>query len=133
MSLCFLNAPLLTNQTNQGASEALRGTFNDSIDRRFVAANNPVHARNQATIAAGRQEIESQHFAPREHHHRPPAADAPPVPPIKTAYQGPPVSGSQIEGRSHGATGKLSAFLKKKMDLDGAATANQYQGGSNMH
>jgi len=71
-----------------------------------------VHTKNQATIAAGRQEIESQHFLPREHQHKPPAADAPPVPPIKTAYGGPPVSGSQIESGSRGG-GKLSSFLKK--------------------
>lgn len=120
-----------TDSCKQGASEALRGTFNDSIDRRFVSANNPVHARNQATIAAGRQEIESQHFAPREHHPKPPAADAPPVPPLRTAYQGPPVSGSQLEPGGRGA--RLSSFLKKKMDLDGAETAKRYQGGNNVH
>ncbi|KAJ4342819.1 hypothetical protein N0V95_006837 [Ascochyta clinopodiicola] len=114
-----------------GASEALRGTFNDSIDRRFVAPDNAVHAKNQATIAAGRQEIETQHFTPREHHARPPAADAPPVPPIKTAYGGPPVSGSQVEGGSRGA--KLSSFLKKKMDLDGSEAAKRYQTGNNVH
>jgi hypothetical protein len=127
------NSNLVTSHTEnveQGASEALRGTFNDSIDRRFVAPDNAVHAKNQATIAAGRQEIESQHFVPHEHH-RPPAADAPPVPPIKTAYQGPPVSGSQVEGGSRG--GKLSSFLKKKMDLDGSESAKRHQGGSNVH
>jgi hypothetical protein len=116
----------------EGATEALRGTFNDSIDRRYMAPDNAVHAKNQATIAAGRQEIESQHFAPREHHHRkPPAADAPPVPPIKTAYGGPPVSGSQIESGSRGA--KLSSFLKKKMDPDGSEAAKRHQTGNNVH
>lgn len=96
-----------------------------------MAPENAVHAKNQATIAAGRQEIESQHFAPHEHHHKPPAADAPPVPPIKTAYGGPPVSGSQVESGSRGA--KLSSFLKKKMDLDGTESAKRYQSGSNAH
>jgi hypothetical protein len=108
------------NKLPQGATEALRGTFNDSIDRRYTAPDNAVHAKNQSTIAAGRQEIESQHFAS----HRPPAHDAPPVPPIKTAYQGAPVSGAQVEGGSRGA--KLSSFLKKKMDLDGAEAGKRY-------
>ncbi|KAG9199832.1 hypothetical protein G6514_007830 [Epicoccum nigrum] len=102
-----------------GASEALRGTFNDSIDRRYTAPDNAVHAKNQSTIAAGRQEIESQHFAS----HKPPAHDAPPVPPIKTAYKGPPVSGAQVEGGGRGA--KLSSFLKKKMDLDGSESGKR--------
>lgn len=115
----------------QGASEALRGTFNDSIDRRFVSPDNAVHAKNQATISAGRQEIESQHFAPREHSHRQSEADVPPVPPIRTAYGGPAVSGSQVESGSRGA--KLSSFLKKKMDLDGSESAKRYQTGDNVH
>lgn len=115
----------------QGASEALRGTFNDSIDRRYHAPDNPVHAKNQAAISAGRQEIESQHFSPHEHGHKPAAADAPPLPPIKTAYGGPPVSGSQVESGSRGA--KLSSFLKKKMDLDGTEAARRQQAGNNPH
>ena len=122
---------LCTDTRYQGVSEALRGTFNDSIDRRFVAPDNAVHAKNQATIAAGRQEIESQHFIPREHSLKSSAADAPPVPPIKTTYGGPPVSGSQVEGGSRGV--KLSSFLKKKMDLEGTESAKRYPTGDNVH
>lgn len=113
----------------QGATEALRGTFNDSIDRRYHGPDDAVHAKNQATIAAGRQQIESQHFTPRESRPKPPAADAPPVPPIKTAYGGPPVSGSQVENGSRGA--KFSSFIKKKMDIDGTESAKRH--GSDAH
>ncbi|KAF2025444.1 hypothetical protein EK21DRAFT_76404 [Setomelanomma holmii] len=99
-----------------GAGEALRGTFNSSIDRRFAPADSFVHTKNQATIDAGRAEIESQNFA---HRPRPPAADAPPVPPVpnKTAYMGPPISGSQLEGSGGGrGGGKLSGLMKKMKD-----------------
>ncbi|KAH7389694.1 hypothetical protein DE146DRAFT_620147 [Phaeosphaeria sp. MPI-PUGE-AT-0046c] len=96
-----------------GAGEALRGTFNSTVDRRFERGDSTVHAKNQAVIDAGRSEIESQNFASRP---RPPAADAPPVPPIpgKQPYMGPPVSGSQLESGSRG--GKLSGFMKKMKD-----------------
>ncbi|EAT87606.2 hypothetical protein SNOG_05215 [Parastagonospora nodorum SN15] len=97
-----------------GAGEALRGTFNNTVDRRFAPADSAVHAKNQAVIEAGRSEIESQNFASRP---RPPAADAPPVPPIpgKQPYSGPAISGSQLESGGRGA-GKLSGFMKKMKD-----------------
>lgn len=97
-----------------GAGEALRGTFNSTVDRRFGRDDPAVHAKNQAVIDAGRSEIESQNFASRP---RPPAADAPPVPPIpgKQPYMGPPISGSQLESGGRGS-GKLSGFMKKMKD-----------------
>jgi len=99
-----------------GAGEALRGTFNDTFDRRFTPADNAVHAKNRAIIDAGRSEIDSQQFA--HHRPRPPAHDAPPVPPIpdsqqQTPYQGPAILGSQIEHGDRKGSGKLSGFMKK--------------------
>ncbi|KAH8701463.1 hypothetical protein GQ44DRAFT_717535 [Phaeosphaeriaceae sp. PMI808] len=104
-----------------GAGEALRGTFNSTIDRRFATADSTVHAKNQATINAGRSEIDSQNFAYRP---RPHATDAPPVPPIPTQqqyanspaqqpYSGSSISGSQIDEGYGGGGGKLSGFMKK--------------------
>ncbi|KAF7571673.1 hypothetical protein PtrCC142_004063 [Pyrenophora tritici-repentis] len=106
-----------------GAGETLRGTFNDTFDRR----NPNAHAKNQAVIDKGRSEIEAARA--RQYANTQQAANQPPtIPqhtqgstaglpqgssgsPGKTAYQGPPVSGSQIEGKSGG--GKLSNIMKK--------------------
>lgn len=88
----------------QGAGETLRGTFNDTFDRRNPAA----HAKNQAIIDAGRSEIEA---ARGSHQQRPPVTALPPSP-TKTPYLGPPVSGSQIEGRSESG-GRLGNIMKK--------------------
>jgi hypothetical protein len=149
---------VIADVSPQGAGEALRGTLNSSVDKRFANPDSSVHAKNQAAIDAGRSEIETGHFV---HGSRPPpnanpqaplaptatpqygsqygsqhapgnssygSQQAPgnpvygsqqtagnPVygsqqPPVKTAYGGPPVSGSQIEGRSGG---KLNSFMKK--------------------
>jgi len=144
-----------TNTFPQGAGETLRGTFNDTFDRRNPAA----HAKNQAVIDKGRSEIEAararqyaaqqqqqqQQQQPHMGNHTsvshpqsqgPTIGAAPPPPsqsgvgqsavPGKTAYQGPPVSGSQIEGRSGGG-GKLSNIMKKMKEgptprQDGAAS-----------
>jgi hypothetical protein len=120
-----------------GAGETLRGTFNDTFDRR----NPTAHAKNQAVIDKGRSEIEAararqyanqqqqphmanQTTAPHEQHSHVPIIGAAPPPssqpstgpsavPGKTAYQGPPVSGSQIEGGRSGGGGKLSNIMKK--------------------
>ena len=129
-----------TNIVQQGAGETLRGTFNDTFDRRNPAA----HAKNQAVIDKGRSEIEAararqyaaqqqqqqqQQQQPHMGNHTsvshpqpqgptigaappPPSSLGPSAVPGKTAYQGPPVSGSHIEGRS-GTGGKLSNIMKK--------------------
>lgn len=55
----FANLLMLT--TMKGVGETLRGTLNDSIDRRF--GNNPqARDKNQAAIDAGRFEIEQRRF-----------------------------------------------------------------------
>jgi len=140
-----------TNTISQGAGETLRGTFNDTFDRRNPAA----HAKNQAVIDKGRSEIEAararQYAAQQQQQQQQPhmgnhtsvshpqpqgptigaapppsqAGAGPSAVPGKTAYQGPPVSGSQIEGRTGGG-GKLSNIMKKMKEgptprQDGAA------------
>jgi len=105
-----------------GAGETLRGTFNDTFDRR----NPNAHAKNQAVIDKGRSEIEAaraRQYANTPHVNQPSTipqytqGSTAGLPqegsgaPGKMAYQGPPVSGSQIEGRSGG--GRLSNIMKK--------------------
>ncbi|KAF2127409.1 hypothetical protein P153DRAFT_345060 [Dothidotthia symphoricarpi CBS 119687] len=97
-----------------GAGETLRGTFNDTFDRRYGGVDSAAHAKNLATIQAGRSEIEAAQFS---HRSRPSLEVAqPPFQPqplgTKTPYQGPPVSGSQIEGKS----GKLNSLMRKMKD-----------------
>jgi hypothetical protein len=148
-----LRSALVLTVQQQGAGETLRGTFNDTFDRRNPAA----HAKNQAIIEKGRAEIEAararqlaqhqahqQYQAHQQHQQeqmgnqtqvssQPPqqkpiiGAAPPPGPPPsapgKTPYQGPPVSGSQVEGRSGGG-GKLSNIMKKMKEGPSAGTVN---------
>jgi hypothetical protein len=201
-----------TDSNTQGAGETLRGTFNDTWDRR----NPNAHAKNQAVIDKGRSEIEAararqyqkqqqqqpmggqqgmpgqqgmsnqhgipgqqqqgmpnhqsfsqqqsisqpspispqqsiphqesfshQQSMPQQHQHHPSIGPAPPPPSDttpqsqsqaqaqaqtsptgKAPYQGPPISGSQIEGRSGGGGGKLSNIMKK-MKEGPKASANR--------
>lgn len=123
----------------QGAGETLRGTFNDTFDRRNPAA----HAKNQSIIDKGRAEIEATRMRAAQNRaaQQTAAAGGPPMsnvdaytpiigaapPPghaqygtqapygTQTPYAGPPVSGSQIEGTAPTSSrgGKLSNIMKK--------------------
>jgi hypothetical protein len=53
--------------SNQGAGEALRGTLNSTVDKRFSKPDAPVHSKNQAAIDRGRAEIESRRLAHAKH------------------------------------------------------------------
>jgi hypothetical protein len=81
------------------------------VDKRFTNPNSAVHAKNQAAINTGYAEVETGQLS---HHQRPQANPLNPnQPTAPTAYGGPPVPGSQIEGRSGG---KMSNFVKKMKD-----------------
>ncbi|KAF2840046.1 hypothetical protein M501DRAFT_1056415 [Patellaria atrata CBS 101060] len=51
-----------------GAGETLRGTFNQSIDRRWDSKNTALQSKNEEVIARGRQEIENARFGESFHH-----------------------------------------------------------------
>lgn len=106
-----------------GAGETLRGTFNDTFDRR----NPTAHAKNQAVIDKGRAEIEASRMRQQQAHgyqqstaaggitpvSTGAAPSVPPPGPGRQPYNGPAVSGSQIEGGSGTGRGKLSNIMKK--------------------
>ena len=114
---------------NQGAGETLRGTLNNTVDKRFAKPNSAVHAKNQAAIDTGRAEIESGQFA--RHQQRLPTDTRNPihVPDTNTPYQQRPggtgVSGSRIE--PEGRSGSRLGGLMKKMK-DGPMNSQRMDG-----
>ncbi|KAF2656851.1 hypothetical protein K491DRAFT_596198 [Lophiostoma macrostomum CBS 122681] len=102
-----------------GAGETLRGTLNNTVDKRFMKPNSAVHAKNQAAIERGRTEIETGHYV---HSQRKPTANAPgpaQAPTENTPYQQRPggtgISGSRIEPEGRSGS-KLGGFIKKVKD-----------------
>ncbi|KAF2737288.1 hypothetical protein EJ04DRAFT_510393 [Polyplosphaeria fusca] len=105
-----------------GAGETLRGTLNQTVDKRFAKPNATVHEKNQATLDAGRTEIETGRFA---HHQSAPLHAGPPPPPKDMPY-GPGYenmgysahvsSGGTPVGQSAGqgnGKGRLGSFVQK--------------------
>lgn len=91
--------------------------MNNTVDKRFSKPGAPAHAKNQAAINAGRQEIETGQFA---HHQQPPAPDPRYQPyspdsnaPYNQTPSGTSVPGSQIEPEGKSTGGKLGGFMKK--------------------
>jgi hypothetical protein len=102
-----------------GAGETLRGTLNNTVDKRFAKPNSAVHAKNQAAIDKGRAEIESGHFVHNQRPAVPNVPNATQTQPTTTPYQQRPggtgVSGSRIEPEGRSGS-KLGGFIKKVKD-----------------
>lgn len=93
----------------QGASETLRGTLNQTVDKHF-GGNPQAMEKNQAAIEAGLYEIDNRKFYhPNEYRQqRPddsgPSSDAPPIPDAQ--YDDPPFNMGNTTGSPSVADGE---------------------------